>query len=397
MRNALNYFVDYNRDAEELYIFLDEVTSLEDWNLELKYLADLGVTAKAPIVATGSSAFGLKTKAELLPGRGLEGNEYYFKPLCFRSFVIQSIDYIQRKVSPEFADSLQNLKKTLGSAVIESLELEEIKAKANLVAPFKKELEYLFRIYLITGGFPRAINYYLENKKLDPVLAEIFIRNVLGDMAKHRKQEILTRQILYSIIEKYGSRYSFSNLAREIESTHATVIDYLEFLEGAFILSVLYAYDFNKKDIKFKGSKKVYFTDPFIFHSIRSYLTGRELWREITETLEREDALGKLVEGVVCSHLARIQEKPYMKDSRTFLRYYYDASGKEIDFIIKDKDYLGVEVKYKIKLNLRELTMARGINNYLTLTKEEFYDGGEIFASPVEIFLALLETSEHNL
>lgn len=48
-------------------------------------------------------------------------------------------------------------------------------------------------------------------------VAEIFVRDVLGDMARFQKQEATTRQILRAIVERYGSRYSFSNLSREIE------------------------------------------------------------------------------------------------------------------------------------------------------------------------------------
>lgn len=49
----------------------------------------------------------------------------------------------------------------------------------------------------------------------------------------------------------------------------------MELLEESFILTVLHAYDFNKKDVKFKGAKKVYFQDPFIFYALKSSLSGR--------------------------------------------------------------------------------------------------------------------------
>ena len=53
MRNAVNYFLDTNREAKDLFIFLDEVTTIKDWKLELKYLWDSGVTKRAKIIATG--------------------------------------------------------------------------------------------------------------------------------------------------------------------------------------------------------------------------------------------------------------------------------------------------------------------------------------------------------
>ena len=299
IRNAINYFLDSNREAEELHIFLDEITAIKDWNLELKYLWDSGITKRAKIVATGSSGAILRKKGELLPGRGLEGNEYYLKPLSFREFVLQTLDYIKNHAETrDFQNALGRLKVVLERVSIDmKSDLNEMYDVVNAIIPFKKELEYLFRIYLITGGFPGVINDHLrkmfvrKRELINSTLAETFVRNVLGDVIKQGRQETFARQLLKEIIDKYGTRYSFSKLARDIETTHVTAIDYLELLEESFILTVLHAYDFNKQDIKFKGGKKVYFQDPFIFHALKSSLSGREVNDVITENLENEESL----------------------------------------------------------------------------------------------------------
>jgi predicted AAA+ superfamily ATPase len=41
LRNAIAYFMDKNIDANDLYVFIDEITSIKDWNLELKHLSAL--------------------------------------------------------------------------------------------------------------------------------------------------------------------------------------------------------------------------------------------------------------------------------------------------------------------------------------------------------------------
>ena len=144
----------------------------------------------------------------------------------------------------------------------------------------RRNWNIFFRIYLITGGFPGVVNEHLrkrfarEQELIDSALAETFVRNVLGDVVKKGRQETFARQILKEIINKYGTRYTFSKLARDIETTHVTTIDYLELLEESFVLTVLHAYDFNKQDLKFKGGKKAYFQDPFIFHALKSSLSG---------------------------------------------------------------------------------------------------------------------------
>lgn len=406
LRNSLNYFLDSRRDAPRIYLLLDEVTSFENWNLELKYMADLGILKKASILATGSSAVKLKEKGELLPGRGLEGNEYYIKPLSFRNFAVQSTIFIaQHLEDDELSANLEKLDAILPDCLLDlSSDFNIIREKVEMILPFKRELGYLFRLYLICGGMPGVINHYLSNRYLhhndtiDPVIAEVFIRDVIGDLARLQKQETITRQILKAIVERYGSRYTFSKISRQIERTHITTINYLEFMEESFISFVLYAYNFNKKDMKSKGDKKTYFFDPFIFHSVKSYLAGKEVWDIITRSLEEEDLLGKLTEGMVVSHLRMYVEIPFLKIANTFLWYYYDKSGKEIDAIFKENGgYSGLEVKYQGEVDERDIKRIAPVRKYFILSKEDIGGKGNVMIIPMDIFLALLPVSERNV
>lgn len=406
MRNSIEYFLDSTRDAEQIYLFLDEITSLEDWNLELKFLADQGITKKGAVLATGSSAVKLKQKGELLPGRGLEGNEYYLKPFSFREYVLQFIKPITDHLpTGEFKDDLERLPLILKDNLIDiSFRPEEIREAIQKVIPFKKELGYLFRIYLITGGFPGVINHYFSNRYLkdkefiEPQISEIFIRDILGDLSRLQKQETIARQILKAILERYSSRYSFTKLSKDIERTHVTTIDYLEFLEDSFICFILYAFDFNKKEPKWKGDKKVYFFDPMIFHSVKSFLTGEEIWNIITSTLEDEEIQSKVVESIVISHLIRHRELPFLKTSKTFLWNYYDKSGKEIDAILKENgEYSGIEIKYRTDVSKVRIKNISILKKFIILGKEDVGGKEKVIIVPVDVLLALLPSSEKNL
>jgi len=66
-----------------------------------------------------------------------------------------------------------------------------------------------------------------------------------------RTEWLAVREILRAVLDRYGSRYSFSRLATAIERNHASAIDHLEILDESFVLSVLYASDFNKKAAAF--------------------------------------------------------------------------------------------------------------------------------------------------
>jgi predicted AAA+ superfamily ATPase len=409
MRNALEYFMNLRIDAKEVYIFLDEITSIEDWNLELKFIADQGITERGVVVATGSSAVKLKDRGELLPGRGLEGNEYYIRPLSFREFVLQTIDYIcivDRELPDDgFKEALKRLKEILKESFIDiSYSIKNIKNEIQKIIPYKKELGYLFQIYLIIGGFPLVIDHYIfkrfveKRAMVDSDIGEIFIRDILGDLSRLQKQETITVQLLKAILQSYGSRYSFSRIAKEIERTHITTIEYLEYLEESFITFILYAFDFNKKAPKWKGDKKVYFFDPFIFHSVKSYIQGEEIWNIIEKTTEDEELQSKLVEGVIITHLLAHQEEPFIKRGRTFLWNYYDKSGREIDAVIKGKDgYTGIEVKFRAQIGEIKTRNIAPLNKFIILSKEDVGEKDNTMIIPVDIFLALLPFSKQNL
>jgi predicted AAA+ superfamily ATPase len=313
-------------------------------------------------------------------------------------------DHIETK---EFSDALKHLKTTLEKVSIDlRWSLDETYKAVNKIIPFKKELEYLFKIYLTTGGFPEVINRHLKKKlskekeegHIDPILAEIFVRNVLGDVSKQEKQQTFAIQILKEIINKYGTRYTFSKLAQDIESTHVTTIDYLELLEDSFILTVLHAYDFSKQEPKFKGTKKIYFQDPFIYYAIKSSLSGIDINDTIAETHENEESLSKIVEGIVTSHLQMNQEIPLMKEPRTFHWFCYDTHGREIDNLIKlNNVFTAIETKYQTQVNHKNILEIPQIQKHIILSKEDIELKKNILVIPVEIFLSLLTKSQRNL
>ncbi|MDK2465236.1 MAG: AAA family ATPase, partial [Candidatus Korarchaeota archaeon] len=54
---------------ERLYLFLDEVSSVRDWQLAVKQLADLGQLRDCTLVLTGSHSLDVKRSSERMPGR----------------------------------------------------------------------------------------------------------------------------------------------------------------------------------------------------------------------------------------------------------------------------------------------------------------------------------------
>jgi predicted AAA+ superfamily ATPase len=401
LRNAITYFLNKNVDASELYLFIDEITSVKDWSFELKYLSDSGIMKKAVVMATGSSAVALRKEGELLPGRGLEGNEHHMRPLTFRDFVLQTTERICDTIKErELRNSMRELRTVLEkNSTTLGASLDPLIKSLHTISPFKQELEYLFNLYLRCGGYPFAISNFLAQEQktgrfsTEARLSEILMRDVIGDITKLGKQDTVARQLLREISNKYGSRYSFSKLAGDVGITHVTTIDYLEILEESFILTILYAINLNEKEPKFKGDKKIYFQDPFVFYSVQSYLTGKDVNEIIDETLEDEESTSKVVEALVSTHLATNQEIPLMREPRTFLWFYYNTRGKEIDNVLRTNgSYFAIEVKYQ-KGETTEVLKIPQVERSIVLTKDNFATEERTISAPVDMFLALLEKS----
>lgn len=402
LRNILDDFIQTNRSARLIYILLDEITYLEDWNLELKTLADSKFMDRTIIMATGSSPARIKEKAERLPGRRVEGNEYFFKPLTFREFVIQSIDNLAPKLDQEFSESLKRLK-----AKIEKISMtpeedsDSVIKKVNGIRAFKSDLDYMLGIYLLTGGFPATINEYLKSKFIKKEggikveLYETFMRIVLGDVSKLKRSETIGKEVMRGIIEKYTSRYSFTTLGGALGLPHQTVMDYLELLEDSFLIGVFYPLDISRKRLKAKGDKKIYFLDPFIYHSVRSFLTGENGFTLSKDSLLKEKS--KLLEALVASALIQIKEVPYSRGWKTYLWSFYTHSGKEIDFVYKNRDLIGIEVKYAEEVDKREVSKINEVKKYLVLTKNQIKKFENMDFVPISLFLSLLKKSEKIL
>lgn len=400
LRNAIDLFLTRNLDAEQVHIILDEITSLKDWNQELKTLSDTGATRKARVLVTGSSGAALRDTGEQLPGRGLEGNEYNLKPLTFREFINQTIDHFKsHSTSAELAEALKLLKKNLPAAKISLREdISQIALVCGEVLPYQRELSYLFDHYLRCGGFPASINSYLtkDKHKVDPTVAENFMRIILGALSDYGKNEATARQLLDEILAKYGTMYSFTRLSDQVN--HVTTGDYLDYLEKSFIIHIHYALDLNKKTVKYKGRKKVLFQDPFIYYSTRSWLRGTDINSVISETFNEERQISQVVEAIVTSHLTTSSETPIMREKNTFSWFYYDNRGREIDNIVKNNgDYDAVEVKYRNNVTSSDVTRLQGVRQTIMLSRYDFSVTGKTIVIPVSVYLSLLERSEKNL
>lgn len=105
----------------------------------------------------------------------------------------------------------------------------------------------------------------------------------------------------------------------------------------------------------------------------------------------------KLLEALVASTLIQIKEVPYSRGWKTYLWSFYTHSGKEIDFVYKNGDLIGIEVKYAEEVDKREVSKINEVKKYLVLTKNQIKKFENMDFVPISLFLSLLKKSEKIL
>jgi predicted AAA+ superfamily ATPase len=314
------------------YLLLDEVTNLEEWNFLLKELMEQG---DFTIIATGSNPVEIKGMTERLPGRGIEGNEYYFNPLSFGEFV-RAIIKLESEIKDEYLlKAFRHLKKV-------DVQFSPLRPSIENLFQYYDEIERLFYVYVLTGGFPNATIDYLKHGKVSEETYETLLRMLLGTLAKEKRSEDTARRIMEEILAVGTGRTDFLTIAQDADLHHNTVRSYLELLEKARIIYTLYAWDLEKKKHANRKQKKVVFQSPLIPVSLTFHLLGSR-WENVQDYVEKN--IEWLVEGIIASHIIWSEERPVMREQRSFAGFFYNKN--ECDFVmLKDGAFHGFESHY---------------------------------------------------
>lgn len=359
----IRLFLDLSDENKRKYIFLDEIPYVEDWQKAIKHLYDSGEFKKCSIILSGSCSIDIKKNVEQLPGRGDEGKKHFvFLPLTFNEYL---------KAIGRDINITGNLKKDIALT------------KLNL-----KLLNKEYSNYLLTGGFLKVINEFLNTNTISDSTYDVYLKWIIGDLAKWNLRVNFSKQLMRRIIETYTSELSWSTLksGTEVESHH-TVSKYVNTIEEMFVFNVLYKMDFNKKLPDFPRSKKIYFSDPFILSACYKLIYNKEdNFNNYKKYLE--DNIDKISEGVLLNHLINIiykQIKSNIYDYKDLIYYWTNKSKtKEIDFIYNN---IALELKFKESIKSSDYKSLNEFEKSFLITKKTF----DKRTFPISTFLILLE------
>ena len=378
LHRLIREFIRFNMGSKRMFIFLDEVTYLPEWFLVIKDLAEDPIMDSICIVATGSSPVSLKEASERLPGRRVEGNEFWFMPLSFREFIMN----VPKEKLPIPEDKIVGLRRLLRGIRFD-FEKPDLTPLARLLS-WHDELESLLEIYLRTGGIPEFIVEYLTDNRISARSMEMLVRFVLSEISKAKKSENITVGILRYLTDNLMQRVDYRKIATNIDAHHATVRDIIETLQKALIIFQINYLDINTRRLLPRKQKKFAFTDISLVSALRSYIYGLA-WEDLIWEIEKIKP--HLIENLITSTAINSIHEPYRKEWWTRIAYYY-TEKYEIDLVLLTKtETLSYEVKYAEKMGA---TRAK-----ITITKDDI--DIEKMKIPATYILATTQKSQRVL
>lgn len=399
--SMLESYVDWARESfdERLFIFLDEISSVKDWQKGIKYLVDTGTLQNCTVILTGSHSLDIRRASERLPGRrGMVAGvlDKILLPMKFSEYID-----VRNKKLRDVIRSLGLLSRTGRYYVLFQLAQAIMPDEIKELSLYSSELSRLFEDYLITGGIAPAIDSYVSKGSISSNIYETYVSVMLGDAMRWQKKEVYMAQVLRRIIESLSSQVSWQALYKQTSlGSHHTVAEYVDVLESSFVVSCIYRLDKSKGVPHFGKEKKIHFQDPFIFHALRGWSFSLPYYESSLEFLGDMGDRAKLVESVVCNHLIRLafglapsSEYEYVNK----VTYWQSKRIREVDFIVRVNDnFLPIEVKCKSDFNRTDLFglygFMKGGSSYrgIVITKDLLKTKGGIAFIPNYLFLTLI-------
>lgn len=310
-----------------IFVFIDEIQIFPEITKIIKYLID---HYKVKFIVTGSSSYYLRN---LFP-ESLSGRKFIFQldPLSFREYL-----YFNDRIS---------------SNEIESRELFLAVGGSSIFVHKKFEIDY--EDFLQYGGFPAVTLEKDKNIKkqiLKNIFASFFEKD-LKILSDYKDIQEL-RDLLLLLVPRVGSLLDVTRLASELGVNRQKVYNYLEFLQGTFIIKLLPRYA-KGIDRSVAGGKKVYFNDTGLLKVIGNVNDSQ------------------LFENGLINQVSR-----YGKVS-----FYHKRNTEEIDLIWENK--VAFEIKLKgiehDYVRLKKITSRLGVANAYVISKEFIDKDG--FISP---------------
>lgn len=153
-------------------------------------------------------------------------------------------------------------------------------------------------LYIQYGGLPGLVKIGLDEEDVREYQKDIYNTVLLKDVILRNRirNVVFLENLAHFLADNVGKIISANSIAKYMKSqgqsiTSTTIIEYIKFLEEAYILHKVNRYDIHGKKL-FDSNDKFYFED----HGIRNALVGGS----------REGDIEKVIENIIYQHLIRL-------------------------------------------------------------------------------------------
>ncbi len=366
---------------KRVYLFLDEIQRLENWELYLKKFHDLRYPVRLVVSGSASSPIFKKSRESLL-GRV---KDYHILPFSFREYLL----YHSREnaeITEELEDTYVKGKTAQGMFAGDPKHLD---LKKVTIYPVSDNLwsaaQAAFKDYICSGGFPEVWNLETWEQRTDYLYDNQVKKVIYEDLliaAQFRKPEQL-KSFYISLLERPGQEVNLSQIATETGVLLAQLEKYLPLLEMTDLIT--HIKKFRKSPLRVRrGNIKFYQIDLALRNAVL---------RLKDEDLADPTLLGMYAENLVYNALR--------KWPGTVAVDYYRERDEEVDFIVQlgSRKFLPLEVKYRESIEDKDLSALLSfcekfnIHQGVVVTKnrEPFGKQGNLFYIPLLHFLLLFD------
>jgi len=292
------------------YFFIDEVTSIPQWQRGMKWVRDNTAAAGDCIVVTGSSARDIAGgTADLAGRRGPDvGLDRLLMPLSFAEFV-RCAGY-SAPTPPRLAFDL--------------FYEPEGRSACQDALVYAGTLYDAFETYLLIGGFPQAVADFRRSAHVSDGFARDLWDVTQSDlqlMGVSRPEQGL--RLLERISSSLTGPVVLRTIAADLDVTHPTVGSWIAALADAYLVLVLFQESGGVPDVR--KQRKVYPIDPFLAHLPARRAKGAY-----------EPDASRLAEAALAVAIYRAVEGDGVDrfNSPSHLFFYRATGDAEVDFVV---------------------------------------------------------------
>ena len=328
--NAIRADADADQPA---FVFLDELTYANDWDLWLKTFYD----ERWPIRLAGSSSSTAVLRSRRLESGVGRWEEQYLAPYLFGEF----LDLIERNhplpIEPTLAETVE---------------------ACLAAAPDLTGLPALRQRFLLTGGFPELLLSDTSDAPKDEASLLLRSQRRLRDDAVERAiykdipqafsidSPMMLERLLYVLAAQVTGLLSPQTVCKELGGLSQPTLDrYLSYLEHAFLIFLLPNYSGSERKVQRRG-RRVYFVDGAVRNAALQRGVG---------PLNDAAELGLLYENLVAGHLHALARQTQVR------LYHWRHANHEVDLVYDHPEH---PIAFEIASSGRH--PATGLQRFMT-------------------------------